>query len=45
MNLSIVMPSLWEFLMRECSAIPTVLVRAPWVFCVDDEAYVEGGVV
>ena len=32
MNLSIVLPSLWEFQIREWSVVPTVLVRAPWVF-------------
>ncbi len=31
MNFTIVMPSLWEFLMREWSATRTVFVRAPWV--------------
>ena len=31
MNLTTVMPSLWEFRMRECSAVPTMLVLAPWV--------------
>ena len=31
MNFSIVMPSLWEFRIREWSVVPNVLVRAPWV--------------
>jgi len=30
-ELSIGLPSLWEFRTREWSVVPTVLVRAPWV--------------
>ena len=45
MNLSNVMPSLWEFRIREWGAIPIVLVRAPWVFGANDEASIKGSVM
>ncbi len=45
MNLSIVMPSLWEFRIREWGVVPTVSVRASWGFGVGDEASIKEGVM
>ena len=46
MHLSIVMPSLWEFRIREWSGVPTLSVRAPYLgFGVGDKAFVKGGMM